>query len=234
MRNAFLFETRMRKRVSKIQLKEAEFVKAIDKNTKIDRCLLCGRKMTSACDSHIVPQFVLKEIAEDGHVSYGCALLKKIVHGVEKTTGIKNAHNFRLICRDCDNRVFKHYEDPNNIDSFASLSPNERKVVLCEMAIKTHLAHISMKWREIVGKDILSGGRLGILEKEGKGVFGERIDMEEHEELIKVIQKDMKTNRNPFVVLFEKTLDYKNGKRKDCSLISCYSERLSLRFYKKT
>ena len=199
----------MAKRISKAKLEEAEFVRAIDKFSKVDNCLLCGKKMTSACNSHVVPQFILKEIAENGHVSYGHALHTIDINGLERTTGVKNAYTFRLICDECDRKTFKDYENPKNIEYFDELDINTKKKVLCEMALKTHLSHISMKYRRMVARDLPTGGKLGTLEQEGKMVFAERIDIEEHERYIKMLRKFIKNNKNPFTILFDKTLDYK-------------------------
>ena len=197
------------KRISKSKLGEAKFVRAIDKFSKLDNCLLCGKKMTSACNSHVVPQFILKEIAENGCVSYGYALQTISVNGLERTTGIKNAYTFRLICKECDRNTFRDYEDPKNIENFDNLDINIKKKVLCEMALKAHLSHISMKYRSMVARDLSAGGKLGILEQEGKVVFAERIDIEEHERYIDLLRKFIKNNKNPFVVLFDENLDYK-------------------------
>ena len=199
----------MAKRISKTKFQEAEFVRAIDKFTKVDNCVLCGKKITSACNSHVVPQFILKEIAENGHVSYGHALQTITINGLDRTTGVKNAYTFRLICKDCDRKTFQDYENPLNLENFDSLDLNTRKKILCEMAIKTHLSHISMKYRRMVARDLPTGGKLGTLEQEGKLIFAERIDMEEHERYIQMLRKFIKSNKNPFVVLYDKVLDYK-------------------------
>lgn len=199
----------MAKRISKTKLQEAEFVRAIDKFTKVDNCVLCGKKITSACNSHVVPQFILKEIAENGHVSYGHALHTININGLDRTTGVKNAYTFRLICKDCDRKNFHDYENPLNLENFDLLDLNTKKKILCEMAIKTHLSHISMKYRKMVARDLPTGGKLGTLEQEGKLIIAERIDMEEHERYIQTLRKFIKSNKNPFVVLYDKVLDYK-------------------------
>ena len=196
-------------KISKKKLREAEFVRAVDKFSKVDYCVLCGTKMTSACNSHVVPQFILKEIAEKGHVSYGFALSTIDINGLDKTTGIKNAYTFRLICKDCDRKTFQNYENPSNLENYDSLDLNTKKKILCEMAIKTHLSHISMKYRRMVTRDLPTGGKLGTLEKEGKMIFAERIDMEEHERYIRMLRRFANTNKNPFAVLYDRVLDYK-------------------------
>ena len=76
------------------------------------------------------------------------------------------------------------------------------------MALKTHLSHIGMKYENLVRKEIVSSGQLSRLEKEG--VFSpERLDINEHLQYIHKIKGMMKSNKNPFFVLFDKELDYK-------------------------
>lgn len=197
----------MTKRISKSKLEDAEFVRAIDKFTKFDNCLLCGKKMTSACNSHVVPQFILKEIAEDGHVSYGHELHTFKVPGIKKTTGVRDAYTFRLICRECDSKYFKHYENPENLLNFDNLGENDKKLMLCEMALKAHLSHFSMKYKQLVMIDMVNQGKIAELEKQGK-YTSQRLDLEEYSYYIYKLKKSIKSNKNPFCILYNKVLDY--------------------------
>jgi len=192
----------------KLKKEESEFVGAINKNSKVDTCVLCGSKMTSACNSHVVPQFILKGIAEEGHVSYGHALHSFDVGGVKKTTGINDAYTFRLICRKCDGKYFKHYENPDNLINFDMLPENDKKIMLCEMALKTHLSHLNMKYRELVMLDMVNQGKVVEMERMGKSVLAKRLDINEHLNYIHKLKKIIKTNKNPFVVIYNEVLDY--------------------------
>lgn len=198
-----------KKKPSKIEIEEKEFVKAINKYSKVDYCLLCGRKMKSACNSHIVPQFVLKELAENGQLAYSYSLSSVSVAGLERLTGINNANTFRLICRDCDKTRFANYENPDNIINFDLLSLQLKKKVLCEMSIKTHLGHISMKYRRLVSLDMANQGKISKLESQGKLISAERLEIKEHEECIDKLTKAIKTNKNPFEIVYNRVLDYK-------------------------
>ena len=193
---------------NKLKKEESEFIGAINKNSKIDECVLCGSKITSACNSHVVPQFILKEVAENGKVSYGHSLHSFDVGGVKKTTGMKDAYPFRLICRKCDGKYFKHYENPNNLAKFDMLPENDRKVMFCEMALKAHLAHLNMKYRKLVALDMVNQGKISELERKGELVLAERLDINEHLDYIRKLKKMMKSNKNPFVVFYSDVLDY--------------------------
>lgn len=192
----------------KLKKEESELIGAINKSSKIDTCVLCGSKMTSACNSHVVPQFILKEIAEGGHVSYGHALHSFDVGGVKKTTGINDAYTFKLICRKCDGKYFKHYENPNNLINFDTISENDKKIMLCEMALKTHLSHLNMKYRKLVLLDMVNRGKVAEMERKGELVLAERLDINEHLDYTHKLKKIMKSNKNPFVVFFNEVLDY--------------------------
>ena len=197
------------KRAEREKREASEFFGALNKYSRVDHCVLCDRKMTSPCNSHVVPQFILKNISEDGKVSYGHALFKKKVLGLDKPTGINNAYTFRIICRECDRSRFINYENPYNLKEFDSLDLNLKKQILCEMAIKAHLSHINMKYRKIVMMDMVNQGRLGELEKRGEFVFAERFDIEEHTTYINYLSKKHGSNNNPFEVLYNRVLDYK-------------------------
>ena len=84
------------KRAEREKREASEFFGALNKYSRVDHCVLCDRKMTSPCNSHVVPQFILKNISEDGKVSYGHALFKKKVLGLDKPTGINNAYTLGL------------------------------------------------------------------------------------------------------------------------------------------
>ena len=197
-----------KKLFQKAKIEDSKFVTAVNKYSKVDECVLCGSKMTSACNSHVVPQFILKEIAENGHVSYGHALHSFNVGGVKKTTGINDAYTFKLICKKCDGKYFKHYENPNNLINFDSLSENDKKIVLCEMALKTHLSHLNMKYRKLVMLDMVNQGKVAEMEKNGEIVLAERLDINEHFEYIRKLKKAIKSNKNPFLLMYDKVLDY--------------------------
>ena len=104
---------------------------------KADRCLLCGKQLTRFCNSHSVPQFALKNIAENGKV-----IISSIVSGSEAidiNTGINKAGTFQLICDECDNTFFQDYEAPEKLQG------NITDKILAEIAIKNFLLYIHRK-----------------------------------------------------------------------------------------
>lgn len=37
---------------------------------KLDRCLWCGKQISHFCESHTIPQMILKNISQDGKLDY--------------------------------------------------------------------------------------------------------------------------------------------------------------------
>lgn len=198
------------KRIKIIKNKsDTSFINSLNKFSRVNECLLCGKKMSSACNSHVVPQFILKNIAENGEIAYGNSLNNINIGGLKKITGINNAYTFRLICSKCDKEFFRDYENPHNLLNFDVLDRILKEKILIEMAIKARLSHISMKYRSIVMKDMVTGGHLAKLEQEGKHVFAERIDMNSHFYAIDRMYRHFINGIYSFEILFNVELDYK-------------------------
>ena len=165
--------------------------------------------MNSFCNSHVVPQFILKEIADVGMVYYGQSLHEENVFLPTKT-GINNAFTFKLICRDCDKKKFANYEMPEVITDFDKYSFERKNLILSEVAIKTHLSHINTKIQEhnlslAVYPDIINTiNRLGIS-------TAYQIDVAEHYDYIRSLTKFRKRTNFPFEILYNKLLDYQTS-----------------------
>lgn len=103
------------------------------RTSRHDKCLLCG-KTGGFCNSHTIPRFCLENIAWNGKVDAIAALLNTAI--LKNDSGVNNAGTFHLICRDCDSRVFRSYEDP---EAYAN-TPTEE--MLNQMALKNSLRDI--------------------------------------------------------------------------------------------
>ncbi len=187
---------------------DTDFINHINKFSKVKECCLCGKKISSVCNSHIVPQFILKNISEDGCVAYGFILNNLGMAGMNEISGINNAHTFRLICKECDNNYFKDYENPNNLLDFDLIDSDVRLKMLCEMAIKNHLSHINMKYRLLVMKDMITNGKLAKMEENDEIRFPERIEINSHFKHIEKLTNCIKKSENPFEILLDITLNY--------------------------
>lgn len=108
---------------------------------KTETCYLCGNKCTSYCNSHTIPAFCLRYIAENGKLLNCNSIFDSTYQNQED--GVNKAGTFHLICKKCDNETFKDYEDENNY--FNELTD----IMLAQIALKDVLKAIWGKMREM-------------------------------------------------------------------------------------
>lgn len=111
------------------------------KDAKMDNCFYCNKLCSSFCNSHSVPAFSLRNIAVDGVLYTHNKLVNMPLMDEDK--GINQSGTFQLICRDCDSRIFKEYEDPDNY----TIEPTSK--MMAQIAMKNHLKNISKRNHEI-------------------------------------------------------------------------------------
>lgn len=107
---------------------------------KPDKCILCGEKQTSFCNSHSVPQFSLRNISDNGKVLHASALMGIDVVDIEK--GVNNSGTFHFICNNCDGTFFQDYENEQNLKT----KPSDK--MLAEIAVKDFLLQLSKRTQE--------------------------------------------------------------------------------------
>lgn len=108
---------------------------------KLDRCLWCGKKITRFCDSHTIPQMVLRNIATDGKLDYANAIIENPL--IKADQGIAEANVFRLLCNECDGTLFQEYENPENLKQM----PTGR--MMAQIALKDIFRIMSKRLLEI-------------------------------------------------------------------------------------
>lgn len=98
-------EQQIKRKLNKI-LKESRL------EAKLDYCVYCNQEVSSFCNSHTIPKFILKKIDDSGmiynsnfYTTMGLANLVKTENGVNETG------TFQMICRDCDSKIFQDYEE---------------------------------------------------------------------------------------------------------------------------
>ena len=91
-----------------IKKKISYYTKEAEHKAKGTECIICGKKCSSFCNSHIVPKFILKNIDKNGYV-YSSAELMDLDY--KNKMGISNANTFQVICNECDKKYFACYED---------------------------------------------------------------------------------------------------------------------------
>lgn len=108
-------------------------------NAKRDTCYLCKKPCTSFCNSHSIPKFTLLNVADKGKV---IATLQQEIPLLGKDTGVNKAGTFRIICRECDSKVFKDYETPERYSEV----PTDK--MLAQIALKDYLRMLSRRLEE--------------------------------------------------------------------------------------
>ncbi len=121
--------------------KVGNFLKKSRADSKRETCYVCGKECSSFCNSHSVPRFSLENIALNGYLYYSGNLVDMPMF--DKPKGINEAGTFRIICRDCDSKVFMDYEDPVN---YLKVPTGK---MLSQIAMKNYLKNISKREYEI-------------------------------------------------------------------------------------
>lgn len=125
-----------------------EIIRRSHENSKLDYCLCCGKKVTSFCNSHSIPECILKNISNKGMLYTSNKLFEAPF--VKNEKGLNNSGTFKRICRECDNNIFKDYEDLNKIIQ------EPRKKMMAQIDLKNTIRMYDKRLNEIEYYKILS------------------------------------------------------------------------------
>ena len=130
------------KNIDKVELRKMsqKYMRQAQSEAKSDHCLLCGKPMTSFCNSHSVPEFALKSIAENGEVVLASKLMGNEIS--DNKSGVNKSGTFHLICDNCDNSFFQDYE------SQEKLAVGITDKMLAEIAVKNFLLQLNKRYTE--------------------------------------------------------------------------------------
>lgn len=171
----------------------------VREKAKASTCCVCGKECTSFCNSHSIPQFSLRNIAEKGKVAQ---VLQGDFPLMGDDTGLNSAGTFRLICRECDSSIFQEYENPNAY----SQQPTER--ILAQIALKNELHMISKRNHEIELYDLLEE-KFDNFKSLGTGKSVEELDLIEYRESLQYAMKTLSGNKaGRYHLCFCRLLDY--------------------------
>lgn len=188
----------------------AELNREIHLRSKPTHCNICSKKITTTCNSHCLPRFILKEISENGELRYGQALIKNAEEITQTKLGINNAKTFHLLCKECDQRYFAEYENAENLFNFENLTEQDKNLVLSEISIKTHLNFKYQKLVVLNMKKIVYTLEFEKLKKI-KQKTGDELDIEEHNQYLLNLKRNKNKTKNGFEILYCKLLNYKVG-----------------------
>lgn len=132
--------------MDKIELRKQinKTMREASKDAKRESCLVCGKSCSSFCNSHIIPQFILKSIADNGYVLQGISAFNNIDEKVfESKKGINNTWTFKVICNECDVKYFADYENEQALVT----EPTTKK--LAEIALKNSMMQLAKRYHEV-------------------------------------------------------------------------------------
>ena len=184
-----------------VRQKKVAKLKSDIRNTIAERkCLLCGKEVSSLCNSHFIPRFTLEKIDEKGMLLQSSSVLDlpEQVTELKKAVGTSNAGTFMLICRECDKQVFADYENPQNYEKALS------QQILLQIALKNYLKYFSKRKYEIeLAKRAVAKTSNDYFRKQVK-LYS--LDIQEYR---RMINNKLKKNVNRFFELFYfKKLNY--------------------------
>jgi len=153
---------------------------------KRETCYICNKPVSSFCNSHSIPQYILRAIAEDGELLQSSALAG--IPLADEIKGVSNTGIFHLICNDCDSRIFSEYESPKCI----RVAPTTK--LLAQIALKNYLMQISKRLYEKALYKNLQSLHQQIKNKEALDAIHD-VDLRDYEFsyrwTMKILDKDM-------------------------------------------
>lgn len=188
--------------------KLSDLFRTASHNAKQQNCFLCGKVQSSFCKSHLIPDFVIRNIAQDGYVITASGvidindLVDTDMQVVDYNVGHKVAGIFQNICRSCDSHYFFDYENEISLID----GPNNR--MLAEIALKDHLMILYKRSNEVELYKLLDQKLTTI---EGKEILDNihRQDIRDEQfqfrRCKKIIDKHLKSG---YQVIFSTVLDW--------------------------
>lgn len=208
-----------------INKKVSSFTTEAAKNAKMEYCLLCHKSCSGFCNSHSIPKFALKHIAEDGKVMLP---LQDEILAIGKDTGVNKAGTFHTICRDCDSSVFQLYENPNAYN----LTPTDQ--MLAQIALKDALLMISKRKQERAQYKLLGEHAAFLQTFADEKIFGGDFDLRDYEEDLEYTKSSLNGRKpNRYYLCFYTTLDYvvPYAAQSNITLISDFEDKIVNNIY---
>lgn len=172
-------------------------------DSKLDYCLCCRKKVTSFCNSHSLPRFILKNISNDGYVLTSNNYFKMPL--IDNKKGLNSSGTFKRICNECDNNKFKNYESLEQLLSYP------RKKLMTQIDLKNTLRMYDKRLSEIeLYKNLLSMEGEDLLKYEM--MEKQRINYLDLNEIKNELQRDLnilsKNSSSSFELIFWEKLNY--------------------------
>lgn len=205
-RNPFVSMLSLKSEYSTLGDEKIEVNKAVSKinrhvreKSKSSTCCVCSKSCSSFCNSHSIPQFSLRNIAENGKVAQ---ILQGEFPLMKEDTGINSAGTFHLICRECDSSIFQEYENPD------AYSQQLTERILAQIALKNELHMISKRNFEIELYDFMEK-KFDNFKSLGTGKSVEELDLVEYNASLQYALKTLSGNKKQrYHLCYSRLLDY--------------------------
>lgn len=171
-------------------------------NAKRETCFYCGKKVSSFCNSHSIPRFVLDNIDTDGEVLSTNAILHLPPAALKETTGLKKTGTFQILCNDCDSRIFQDYENP---EAYPQSTMPDAKVI-AQIALKNYLRVIAKRFFEVELEKLNIGNHPSAFFKHSIGV--KKLDLTKYGNLYRKAKSASEKGYKSYYVCYYKMLDY--------------------------
>lgn len=134
--------------MNKVEMRKKIFsyIKNSKRDAKKAECVLCGKAQSSFCNSHTIPQFILRKIADMGKLTlanYSAFSDTELDGLLDYQDGVNKSITFQIICRECDSQVFQDYENEKSL-----LQPPSNKM-MAEIALKNCLLLLAKRFSEL-------------------------------------------------------------------------------------
>lgn len=160
------------------------------------------KKVTSFCNSHSLPRFVLTNISDRGLVLNSNYFFENDV--IKDKNGLNNSGTFHRICNECDNKLFRDYEDESRL-----MQP-PRKKIMAQIDLKNSLRMYDKRLNEIASTNILMNIADEIYFEDF--VRQQRVKFLDLEEIKIDFQRSLdilnKTSTSSYELIYWKLLDY--------------------------
>lgn len=179
----------------------AKIMNEVKKRAIKNKCYQCGKEITSLCNSHSIPAFILRNIAYKGEL-YN---INKFIGSplMSNVNGVNNSGTFRLICRECDQTIFGEYENPCNYE----FEPTTKMLV--QIALKNYLMKISKRIIEIKIYNKLLEELPNEKETFNEKIRISKVDIKEYQDDFAKVKRLLNMNLNgEYYLIYHKVLDY--------------------------
>ena len=153
--NTFSHRKLSKKEIIELSKFNSDLKKLRESKDKI--CRICGKKINGYCQSHSIPSFVLKSIANNGKVRVGTTFQSMRIN---VSNGVKNTLNFYSVCKKCDSEYFQNYEHED------LLHKKLTDVAINEIAIKSYIRYLYKQENEFIRYKELLDNKKNIIEEE--------------------------------------------------------------------